>query len=268
MTHWFTALSDMRKAVLVSLAAHLLLFILFLFVRVGIDFKPAEFVQVSFISSGRGVQREQPRQTQPIRSVQTPQQSPQRSEPQTTQESRSVPVTLPKRTMLEDEEAIPLAQERQKLTPTDSRTQLANEPVYQERPDLAPQASAGTAGERASAQPMEGGENRPTPPAPVSQSGEFSREPYIIEGEAARRTIIRQEIPQYPPGLQKEALVKIRFTVLPDGTIGRMIPVLKGDPLLEELTMKTLRKWRFNPLPENVQVKNVEGIITFRYELK
>jgi hypothetical protein len=55
MTHWFANLSDMRKAILFSLAVHLLLFLIFLFWRVGIDFSPAEFVQVSFISSGRSV---------------------------------------------------------------------------------------------------------------------------------------------------------------------------------------------------------------------
>ena len=92
--------------------------------------------------------------------------------------------------------------------------------------------------------------------------------PYTITGDAANRTVLNQKIPQYPPGLQKEAVVRIRFTVLPDGRLGQMIPVQKGDPQLEEITLKALRQWRFNPLSPTAEQKNVTGIITFRYELQ
>ncbi|HNR66819.1 MAG TPA: TonB family protein [bacterium] len=268
MTHWFANLSDMRKAILFSLAVHLLLFLIFLFWRVGIDFSPAEFVQVSFISSGRSVvppQHAKPTQQENIEPAPLASSS---AEKTAAKESPVVPVSLPQRPMLEEEKPVPIATKPEKLTPGAGEAVAPPEPVSADRRDYTPQTTAGGLGERVAAQPMENGEDRLSPPVPQSQSGEFSRQPYTIEGEAARRTIIRQEIPPYPAGLQKEAVVKIRFTVLADGTIGRMIPVLKGDPVLDELTMTTLRKWRFNPIPESEQTRDVQGVITFRYELQ
>ena len=79
---------------------------------------------------------------------------------------------------------------------------------------------------------------------------------------------IVQVLPEYPPGLQREAVVKIRFWVLPDGRVGTMIPVRKGDPKLEEITMKAIRQWRFNAIPASEEQRNVEGVITFVYKLQ
>ncbi len=75
-------------------------------------------------------------------------------------------------------------------------------------------------------------------------------------------------LPQYPPGVQREAVVKIRFWVLPDGRISRMIPVIKGDPQLEAVTMQAMSRWRFNPLPSTAEQNTVQGVITFVYKLK
>jgi len=107
--------------------------------------------------------------------------------------------------------------------------------------------------------------------SPTSENisgGTAQTQPYTIEGEAADRTVLKKVIPKYPENLQKEAVVKIRFTVLPDGRVGQMIPVQKDDPRLETITMEALRQWRFNPLSQSTEQRSVQGVITFRYELK
>ncbi|MDZ7261640.1 MAG: energy transducer TonB [candidate division KSB1 bacterium] len=80
--------------------------------------------------------------------------------------------------------------------------------------------------------------------------------------------MISKVIPEYPEGLQQEAVVKIRFTVLPNGLVGEMVPLLKGDATLEKLTLDAFRQWRFNPLPPDVPQNPEQGVITFRYLLR
>ena len=100
------------------------------------------------------------------------------------------------------------------------------------------------------------------------EAGESKDRPYTIEGAASARQVIAEVLPEYPAGLNKEAVIKIRFTVLPNGTVGEMVPILRGDTLLEDLTMRAFRRWRFNPLPPDLPQEPQAGIITFRYILK
>ncbi len=92
--------------------------------------------------------------------------------------------------------------------------------------------------------------------------------PYQIEGKAAKRTILSKVIPQYPENVQQEALIKIRFSVLPNGLVGEMIPVLKSHDLLERITLDAFKQWRFNPLPHDVSQVQEYGTITFKYLLQ
>ena len=104
--------------------------------------------------------------------------------------------------------------------------------------------------------------------APVLETGLTVPAPYTIEGEAADRLVIHKVIPAYPSGVQREATVKIRFTVIPNGHIGTTIPLLKGDADLEQVALTALRQWRFNPLLPNSPQKTATGIITFRFILR
>ncbi|GAB4342748.1 MAG: hypothetical protein Kow0037_30370 [Calditrichia bacterium] len=87
------------------------------------------------------------------------------------------------------------------------------------------------------------------------------------EGEI-RREIYQKRLPEFPPEVQREATIKIKFTVLPNGLVGSAILLQKGDTRLENLTLETFKTWRFNPLPEYVDQKPQSGIITFRFKLK
>lgn len=106
-------------------------------------------------------------------------------------------------------------------------------------------------------------------PGTGMETGMIGDEPFIIEGEIKGREIVSNPLPSYPAGLNKNASIKIRFNVLPDGSVSSsgMLPVRKEDAVLEELTMKTLKLWRFSPLPQG-DTRTQTGIITFIYKVE
>ncbi len=91
--------------------------------------------------------------------------------------------------------------------------------------------------------------------------------PYELkwEGDIQRTPIIRP-LPDYT--VDVEAVITARFEVMPDGSVGRMIPLKKMNPELEQEVFKTLRSWRFNPLPPGVPQSPQWGTITFRFVLQ
>lgn len=82
-------------------------------------------------------------------------------------------------------------------------------------------------------------------------------------GGGGNRTVLNKIIPPFPPGATSSQ-IRIKFTVLPDGTVGKMIPLQKGDPLLERAAMNALRRWKFNPISGNTEMT---GIIPFTFRL-
>lgn len=261
--------SDIKKTIAVSAGIHLLLFLLFIGIGVGIDFSPAEFSEIGFVSSAqsnrsRPAPRKTPSVEQPKPVVQQVQKQP---EPAQTNPPKAEPINLPKRRMLEDEEPLITNRETGKLTPTTDQTKITpTDQVYEGRQLSQDIAGTRVADRMPSSAGAQGDNAQDAPPTDVGPVG--SQQPFTIEGDAAKRSILNQKNPQYPPGLQQEAVVRIRFTVLPDGRVGQMLPLQKGEAQLDEITIKALRQWRFNPLPPSAEQKNVTGIITFRYELQ
>jgi hypothetical protein len=103
-------------------------------------------------------------------------------------------------------------------------------------------------------------------------SGDVGRETlretfFELEGAVSERGIIQKIVPEYPPELQKEARIRLRFYVLPDGRVGQIIPLRKADPDLESVSIEALRSWRFSPV-QGPATEVQEGIITFIYRLK
>lgn len=77
------------------------------------------------------------------------------------------------------------------------------------------------------------------------------------------RTVLNKVLPPSPSYLDKDVDVVIEFTVMPDGTVGDMRPATKGNPALESISLKTLKKWRFNAIDTDIIMK---GQITFRFK--
>lgn len=267
--------SDIRNTLALSFAFHIILALFLLIIGTGFDFDSTEFAEVAFVSSTSPVrakpvermpsQPAAPKETQPEPSAESA--GSKTAEPTTTKRE---PVQLPKRRMLEQEEPEPLPRESEKLAPSSDRTgtvakrDVINEGHYEGR-----NVEGRVPGEKVTA----GTSSIPQGGKEMAPSGDIggptTAQPFFIEGDAAQRKIQKKVIPEYPSGLQKEATVKIRFTVLPDGRVGEMIPLLKGgDATLEQITMNALRQWRFNPLSPSAPQVNVQGIITFNYLLR
>lgn len=90
--------------------------------------------------------------------------------------------------------------------------------------------------------------------------------PYNLQWEGnLDRSPMVQPLPENVAGF--EAVISIRFEVLPNGSIGRIIPLRKLDPDVEREVMRTLRSWRFSRLPSGVPQEPQWGSITFRFVL-
>ncbi len=82
------------------------------------------------------------------------------------------------------------------------------------------------------------------------------------------RKIYNYRIPDYPSGVAKEIDVKLRFSILPDGSVARITILQKVDSKLEQVATDALRLWRFEPLPGNSQQVTQIATITFPFRLK
>lgn len=82
----------------------------------------------------------------------------------------------------------------------------------------------------------------------------------MIEGELRQRKVIYKPDPP-DLNLEKDVTITLKFTVLPNGEVDRIFPFRKAEPELEQLAMKLLRQYRFEPLFENDAIQ--QGIIHF-----
>ena len=90
----------------------------------------------------------------------------------------------------------------------------------------------------------------------------------VIGGPAARRRIVFRPKPPRPEGLEDTTEIILKFWVLPDGTVGRVVPIRKASAYLEGLAAKNLKRWRFSPLQPGAGAGEQWGAITFRFLLR
>ncbi|MCX7909653.1 MAG: TonB family protein [Ignavibacteria bacterium] len=83
-------------------------------------------------------------------------------------------------------------------------------------------------------------------------------------GGGGNRIVLYKVLPKYPAGYNVNAQIKLKFTVSADGVVTSIVPLQKGDPVLERAAIEALRQWRFNRLKEN---KEMYGIITFTFKV-
>lgn len=105
---------------------------------------------------------------------------------------------------------------------------------------------------------------------PLSNVGRGNSElrSFSIEWFGSEREKITGELPSFPDGVNQNGIVKIKFYVKPDGTVGRMIPVLKADIKFEQVSLNVLKKWRFVKLDSEAPQEDQQGVITFIFKLK
>lgn len=86
-------------------------------------------------------------------------------------------------------------------------------------------------------------------------------------GGRGTRKIYSYILPAYPEGVNKEADIRLKFSIMSDGTVGSIIPLTKGDTKLENAAINSLRQWRFEPLGQSQKDLEQNAVIIFPYRL-
>lgn len=88
-----------------------------------------------------------------------------------------------------------------------------------------------------------------------------------IRGPVSERRVIYQPpLPEVRVNVETE--IELKFWVLPDGTVGRVIPLRKGDTTLETIAINYLKNWRFEPLTTSGAQEEQWGTIPFKFLLQ
>ncbi len=241
--------------VIVSLFLHVgVLFGLSVLTVAAVQQPTMGFVEVDFgaFSEGRPISRSATRQ--PVTPQPEPEE-PSEEEAPVAPPEQAKPVDLPEpEAILEDLETVqepdtdiisPASE------PETEELEVAPEPAPE--PEVRPLGSGDPDGE---ASPDEGEDGTGTE--------ETRRAPFQIEG--LNRQAVRTIVPRYTE--QVNAVISVRITVGPSGRIIRRLPLIKGNPGLEQAVMQALANWRFNPLPANAPQENQTGVVTFRFQLR
>jgi TonB family protein len=89
----------------------------------------------------------------------------------------------------------------------------------------------------------------------------------LIKGPASERQVLFQPPPPSVT-VESESEIELRFWILPNGAVGRVVPVKKSDPRLEALVISYLRRWRFTPLPPDTPQDEQWGVIPFKFRIR
>ncbi len=87
-----------------------------------------------------------------------------------------------------------------------------------------------------------------------------------IEGPASGRAVISKPVNPPRVNIEREVTIRLKFWVLPDGSVGDVIPLQRGDVRLERAAIEYLKGWRFTPAKPGSPM--VWGIIPITYRLK
>lgn len=97
--------------------------------------------------------------------------------------------------------------------------------------------------------------------------GDGTGDGYSISFGGRVRKIYSYRIPKYPEGVTKQIDIRLKFTILPDGSIGQIFTLTKADSRLENAAISSLRLWRFEPLEDNMAKQEQTAVIVFPFRL-
>lgn len=225
------------KSVSISLLFHAVIIALFMLLNLSFDYQPSEYVELSFgVSDQTGSSGSIGKEiTEKVEEVSKP-------EEKTTTEDKSKEVKvvdLPQTKNTEDENVIkPAANDKEVATISKTKNEQKN---------VSSETTSGQGNE---------------------SEGEGSFGFDINWGGKGIRKIYSFNLPKYPEGVMKEADIKLQFTILPDGTIGTIVPKIKADTKLENAAINSLRQWRFEALDKSQKQVEQTAIIIFPYRLQ
>lgn len=219
----------------ISFAFHAIVILLFLLINLSFDYIPSEYIELSFgISDQTGSSGAQGNKINIVKEV--PQQSEKEQSKEKNPEVKEV--DLPVALNTEDENVI---------KPSNNEKEIA-----QERTEINTETTVSNSNS------SEDGNS--------SVEGNFGFD--IDWGGKGTRKIYSFILPQYPDGVKKEVNIKLQFTILPDGTVGTIIPKMKADTRLENAAINSLRQWRFEALSPNQKQVEQTAVIVFPYRLQ
>ena len=82
----------------------------------------------------------------------------------------------------------------------------------------------------------------------------------------SRRIMERPSLPQVK--MKVEAEIELTLWVLPNGTVDRVVPSIKGDTELERISIQYLKQWRFAPLPKEQPQVEQWGTLPIKFRLQ
>ena len=220
----------------ISFVLHAIVIALLLLINLSFDYNPPEFVELSFGNTNEtGSSGAQGNKIDIVK------ETPAQSEKETSEEKNTEvkEVELPAAKNTEDENIIKPASDKKEIA--EKKTEINTETVV------------------SNSNSVEKGNNSET-------EGNFGFD--IDWGGKGTRKIYSFILPQYPEGVKKEVNIKLQFSILPDGTVGTIIPKIKADTRLENVAINSLRQWRFEPLGQNQKQVEQMAVIVFPYRLQ
>lgn len=222
----------------ISLLIHLLIFALMLLIKFSLDYPPREYVELSFgnfnqpgSSGAEGTQ---------INKVEEKEEKAPAEKNETVDKSSEVKeVELPKAKSTTEENVVKPADKQKEQTNT-SETKTEEKSDSKET-----SVSQGNKG---------------------AGKGSFGFD--IDWGGQGTRRIYSYILPDYPEGVNKEIDIRLKFSILPDGTIGTILPLTKADTKLENAAINSLRQWRFEALAPGQGTMEQSAVIVFPYRLR
>ena len=219
----------------ISMIIHLIIFILLLFIKFSIDYPPREYVELSFgksnLPGSSGAIGTQINQVE---------ENAQAKINETVDKSREVKeVDLPKAKNTSEENVV---------KPADKQKEQTKAVKSETKENTDSKVTTAGQGNRAEGE------------------GSFG---YDIDwGGQGQRKIYSYIVPAYPQGVNKEIDIRLRFSILPDGTVGNIFPLTKADTKLENAAINSLRQWRFEALAPGQKQVEQTAVIVFPYRLQ
>jgi len=219
----------------ISLVLHAIAILLFLLINLSFDYVPSEYVELSFgISDQTGSSGAQGNKINIIKETPKPSEKEQSKEKNPEVKEVDLPIAV----NTEDENVIKPANNEKEVA--EESNEINTETVV------------------SNSKSSEEGNS--------SVEGNFGFD--IDWGGKGTRKIYSFILPQYPEGVKKEVNIKLQFTILPDGTVGTIIPKMKADTRLENAAINSLRQWRFEALSSNQRQAEQTAVIVFPYRLQ
>jgi len=219
----------------ISFVLHAIVILLFLLINLSFDYVPSEYVELSFgISDQTGSSGAQGNKINIIKETSQPSEKEQSKEKNPEVKEVDLPIAV----NTENENVTKPANNEKEVV--EKSNEIKTETVV------------------SNSKSSEDGN--------ASVEGNFGFD--IDWGGKGTRRIYSFILPQYPEGVKKEVNIKLRFTILPDGTVGTIVPVMKADTRLENAAINSLRQWRFEALSSNQRQAEQTAVIVFPYRLQ